>query len=104
MLQFGASLTDDTSSIIYDRNMLMIQARNFVLLTELYPTGFLTEGGDLNSCNQLLVIGVDAFAGVGAGVLLPQVFDEEHDGSVTRLLLRVNPAQSKCKILAISKY
>ncbi len=32
MLQFGASLADDTSSVNYDRNMFIIQA------TELMPT------------------------------------------------------------------
>ncbi len=30
MLQFGASLTDDTSSVYYDRNMFIIQATDLL--------------------------------------------------------------------------
>jgi hypothetical protein len=41
--QFGASLSDDTRVIIYDRNMFIIQATDFVLLAKVCPwTGYLT--------------------------------------------------------------
>ncbi len=32
MLQFGALLTDDTSSVNYDNNMFIIQATDFVII------------------------------------------------------------------------
>jgi hypothetical protein len=34
MLQFGASLTYDTSSVNYDRNMFIIQATGLITLTK----------------------------------------------------------------------
>ena len=42
---------------------------------------------------HLLVVGVDSPAHVLAGVFLPQVLDEEHDGRVAGLLLGVNPTK-----------
>lgn len=46
----------------------------------------------MDLCVHLLVVCVDALAAVRAGVLLAQVLDEQHDGRVAGLLLRVDPA------------
>ncbi len=48
MLQFGASLTDDTSSVIYDRNMFIIQATGVG-----FNTSFLGEYLSDQSCYHL---------------------------------------------------
>ena len=45
----------------------------------------------MNGGHELLVVGVDAFAGVRAGILLSQVLDEEHDCRITGLLFGVDP-------------
>ncbi len=50
MLQFGASPTDDTRSVNYDRNMFIIQATGFILsanigLTKVFTNKFLVSFG-----------------------------------------------------------
>ena len=51
------------------------------------------KGRDLHLSHHLLVIGVDARAFVRAGVFFSEILDEEHNGGIARLLLRVNPKQ-----------
>ncbi len=80
-------------STLLAADTLLYSYFNVLLHIIKYVLGPLTECGDLDLGGHLLVVGVDALAVVLAGVLLPQVLDEQHDGGVARLLLRVDSAK-----------
>ena len=51
----------------------------------------LTKGRYFDFSMQFFVGGIDSFASIGSRVFFSQIFDKEHNCSITRLLFSVDP-------------
>ena len=63
----------------------------------------LTKGRYFDFSMQFFVGGIDSFTSIGSRVFFSQIFDKEHNCSITRLLFSVDPIMNS-KVISVYRY